>query len=65
MVTEIQHETCGPIKLINTPVKFSESSPGIREAPPTLGRHTDHVLEQMVGLNKEEIAVLKEEGVVA
>ncbi|CAG9946901.1 unnamed protein product [Clonostachys rosea f. rosea IK726] len=64
MVTEIQHETCGPIKLINSPVKFSESSPGIREAPPTLGRHTDHVLEQMVGLDKKEIAVLREEGVV-
>lgn len=64
MVTEVQHETCGPMKLINTPVKFSESTPGVREAPPTLGRHTNQVLENIAGLDKEEINVLRKEGVV-
>ncbi|KAK2614094.1 hypothetical protein N8I77_000952 [Diaporthe amygdali] len=44
MVIEVDHEDCGPIKLVNTPMKFSESKPGLRSPPPTLGQHTDEVL---------------------
>ena len=44
MVKEIDHPTCGPIKLVNTPVKYSYSEPSIRTAPPVLGQHTDDVL---------------------
>ncbi|KAG8167675.1 hypothetical protein KVR01_003364 [Diaporthe batatas] len=41
MVIEVDHGDCGPIKLVNTPMKFSESKPGLRSPPPTLGQHTD------------------------
>ena len=53
------------MKLVNTPVKWSESTPGVRTAPPTPGKHTDEVLREVLGLGEEEIAKLKEEGVVA
>ncbi|KAL8780453.1 MAG: hypothetical protein Q9213_006465 [Squamulea squamosa] len=65
MVKEIEHPTCGPMKLVNTPVKYSHSEPSIRSAPPTLGQHTDEILGDILGMSHGEIGQLKEEGVVA
>lgn len=64
MVKEVDHPTCGPIKLVNTPVKFSESTPGIRSPPPTLGQHTSEVLQQL-GYTDSEVEELKAQGVVS
>ncbi|KAG6047451.1 hypothetical protein E4U39_000458 [Claviceps sp. Clav50 group G5] len=64
MVVEMNHEACGPIKLVNTPVKFSDTQPSIRSAPPMLGQHTDEVLTEYLGLNESEILVLREQGAV-
>lgn len=65
MVKEIDHPTCGPMKLVNTPVKYSHSTPGIRMPPPLLGQHTDEVLREVVGISEEEIGRLRKTGVVA
>lgn len=65
MVTEIDHPACGPIKLVNTPVKYSDSQPGIRTPPPTLGQHTDEVLTNLLGYSKSDVESLRSEGVVA
>jgi succinate--hydroxymethylglutarate CoA-transferase len=65
MVTEVQHPSCGPMKLVSPPVKFSESKPSIRIPPPTLGQHTDEVLADLLGMDRSEIVNLKEAGVVA
>lgn len=64
MVVEMNHEACGPIKLVNTPVKFSDTQPSIRSAPPMLGQHTDEVLTEYLGLDESEILALKEQGAV-
>ncbi|KAI5219110.1 formyl-coenzyme A transferase [Aureobasidium subglaciale] len=64
MVTTIDHPTCGPIKLVNTPVKYSESAPSIRSAPPTLGQHTSEVLQEL-GYSDAEIDGFKTDGVVS
>lgn len=65
MVKEVDHPACGPIKLVNTPVKWSESTPGIRTPPPTLGQHTDEILKDTLGMSEGEVAALRGEGVVA
>ena len=65
MVTQVEHPSCGPMKLVSPPVKFSEAEPSIRSPPPTLGQHTDEVLTDMLGMGKDEIESLKSEGVVA
>lgn len=65
MVTQVEHESCGPMKLVSPPVKFSEAKPSIRSPPPTLGQHTNEVLSEMLGMGSEEIESLKSEGVVA
>lgn len=64
MVTEVDHPSCGPVKLVSPPVKYSESKPSIRTPPPTLGQHTDEVLAEMLGLSSTEIDSLKREGAV-
>ncbi|CAO2647692.1 Nn.00g086140.m01.CDS01 [Neocucurbitaria sp. VM-36] len=65
MVKEVDHPSCGPIKLVNTPVKWSESKPGIRLAPPTLGQHTDEILCDMLDMNSEDVQSLRNKGVIA
>ncbi|QSZ29081.1 hypothetical protein DSL72_003591 [Monilinia vaccinii-corymbosi] len=64
MVKEMDHEYCGPIKMVNTPVKYSESKASIRTAPPMLGQHTDEILRDVLGMNESEIEALKAEGAV-
>jgi succinate--hydroxymethylglutarate CoA-transferase len=64
MVVEVEHATCGPMKLVNTPVKFSHTKPGVRSAPPTLGQHTNEILTSL-GMSEEDIGQLKVEGVVS
>ncbi|KAL8704831.1 MAG: hypothetical protein Q9201_002026 [Fulgogasparrea decipioides] len=65
MVKEIEHPTCGPMKMVNTPVKYSDSEPSIRMAPPTLGQHSEEILGSILGMGKEEIVRLREKGVVS
>jgi succinate---hydroxymethylglutarate CoA-transferase len=64
MVVEMEHDQCGPIKMVNTPVKYSESEPRIRSPPPTLGQHTDEVLSGLLGLEEDAIVGLKAKGAV-
>jgi succinate--hydroxymethylglutarate CoA-transferase len=64
MVKEMDHEWCGPIKMVNTPVKYSESKPSIRSAPPVLGQHTDEVLREVLGMSEAGIQNLKDEGAI-
>ncbi|TID25191.1 Protein arginine N-methyltransferase 1 [Venturia nashicola] len=65
MVTEVEHPACGPMKLVNTPVKYSFSKPSIRTPPPTLGQHTDEVLEDLLGMASDEVRDLRDKGVIA
>ncbi|TGO84721.1 hypothetical protein BPOR_0473g00050 [Botrytis porri] len=64
MVKEMDHEYCGPIKMVNTPVKYSESKPSIRTVPPMLGQHTDEILRDILGMDESDIEALKAEGAV-
>ena len=65
MVKTVEHPACGPIKLVNTPVKYSHSVPSIRMPPPTLGQHTDEILKEMLGIDSDGIESLRSEGIVA
>ena len=64
MVVEVEHGACGPLRLVNTPIKFSESRPGVRSAPPTLGQHTGELLADVLGYDDARIAALKDAGAV-
>lgn len=64
MVAEVDHPACGPVKLVNTPLKYSHATPGVRRPPPTLGQHTDEILGE-TAYGQEDIARLRQEGVVS
>ncbi|KAJ5818420.1 hypothetical protein N7474_004011 [Penicillium riverlandense] len=65
MVTEVDHPACGPIKLVNTPIKYSEATPGVRTPPPTLGQHTDEILTEILDYGEGDVSRLKADGVVS
>lgn len=65
MVAEVPHPTAGSVKLVASPMKFSETPCGIDRHPPLLGEHTDEVLRRDLGYSEEEIARLRELAVVA
>ena len=52
-----------PAPLMKTPVELSETPGEIRSRPPTLGEHTDQIMNEL-GYSAEEIAELKEKRVV-
>ena len=52
-----------PAPLMKTPVELSETPGEIRTRPPTLGEHTDEIMQEL-GYSKSEIAELREKRVV-
>jgi crotonobetainyl-CoA:carnitine CoA-transferase CaiB-like acyl-CoA transferase len=63
MVVEQQHPTAGPIKVINTPMKLSETPAQLGPAAPLLGEHTQEILEWL-GYDTAHIERLRHERVV-
>ena len=63
MVAELEHPTVGRARVIASPVKLSETPPSVRTPPPTLGQHTEIVLEEL-GYDRESRAALKAAGVI-
>ncbi len=63
-VMELEHLVAGKIKNIGIPVKLFLTPGEIRGPAPLLGQHTDEVLLS-VGLDRTEIAHLRESGVIA
>ena len=54
----------GEVSLIGSPVKMSETPVSYRNAPPTLGQHTDEILEEILGMDENERRVLAMKKVV-
>jgi crotonobetainyl-CoA:carnitine CoA-transferase CaiB-like acyl-CoA transferase len=52
------------VSLIGSPVKMSETPVSYRNAPPTLGQHTDEILEEILGMDENERRVLAMKKVV-
>ncbi len=54
----------GAVDLIANPVKFSRTPVDTRHAPPRMGEQTDEVLRELLGMTADEIAALRNAGVV-
>jgi crotonobetainyl-CoA:carnitine CoA-transferase CaiB-like acyl-CoA transferase len=55
----------GPVQVVANPIKFSDASIAWDRRPPSLGEHTDEVLEDLLGIGADERAVLRDNGIVA
>jgi formyl-CoA transferase len=60
----VPHPTTGTMKLVASPMRLSETPVEIRMAPPTLGQHTNEILQERLSLDAEAIAKLQEKGVI-
>jgi formyl-CoA transferase/CoA:oxalate CoA-transferase len=64
MIVPLEHVAAGPIRVLGSPLKLSDTPASVRTPPPSLGQHTDAVLRE-IGLSSEEIASLRSTGAVA
>lgn len=64
MVVDIDVPVAGPTKVTGVPIKLSETPGAVRTPPPTLGQHTEEVLESVLGMDEAQRNVLRDEGVV-
>ena len=64
MITELEHATIGPLKMLGVPVKLSGTPGSIRTPPPMLGQHTDAILGGELGYSADAIAGLRRQNVI-
>jgi formyl-CoA transferase len=64
MLVEMEHPKVGKFKVVGSPLKLSETPVEYRIPPPLLGEHTEEVLRNVLGYDKEKIARLREAKVV-
>lgn len=60
----MQHTQIGDLKLVGSPLKFSETPVDYKLPPPRLGEHTEDVLQELLGFAYEKIISLKQRGVI-
>ncbi len=61
---DMDHPAIGTVPQVASPFRMSETPVAYDRAPPLLGEHTDEVLASVLGIGPEEIAALRERGVV-
>jgi len=63
MIEAVEHAVLGPMKVLGTPIKLSDTPASVRSAPPTLGQHTDALLAEL-GLSAADIVGLRGRAVI-
>ena len=64
MVVSMTHPAAGEIRILGSPMKLSDTPASQRTPPPTLGQHTDGVLQKDLGLSPAAVRELRASGVI-
>jgi crotonobetainyl-CoA:carnitine CoA-transferase CaiB-like acyl-CoA transferase len=66
MRIEVPHASAasGTVPLIANPIRMSRTPPAYRRSPPTMGEHTDEVLDELLSLDAEERERLRAAGAI-
>ncbi|HUA53424.1 MAG TPA: CoA transferase [Candidatus Sulfotelmatobacter sp.] len=64
LVASVEHPTLGRYRTLAQPIRFAETPGPAPRAAPTLGQHTDAVLDEL-GIDAAERAALRADGAVA
>ena len=63
-IVEVNHPRLGKVKIPGVVPKFSETPGSIKQIAPDLGEHTNEILNDLLELDEETIARLKEKNVI-
>ena len=63
-IVDFDHPTAGKVQVIGHPLRFSRTPARLMREAPEFDQHTEEVLNEVLGLGWEEIAALRDEGVV-
>jgi crotonobetainyl-CoA:carnitine CoA-transferase CaiB-like acyl-CoA transferase len=63
-IADYEHPALGKTKVVGVPIKFSRTPGSPRGAAPELGEHTEILLTEELGYSWEEVARLREAGVI-
>ena len=61
---QVDHPTAGKMPLVASPMRLSKTPVEVRMPPPTLGQHTESILQERLGLSPEAIDRLKQKGII-
>jgi crotonobetainyl-CoA:carnitine CoA-transferase CaiB-like acyl-CoA transferase len=61
---EVTHPDAGAVQQPGAPFRMSETPWRIRRPAPRLGQHNEEIYGGLLGLSKEELVVLREQGVI-
>ena len=66
MEISLDHPLSGTekVSLLGSPIKMSKTPVSYRQAPPTLGQHTDEVLEEVLNMDAKEREELTKKGII-
>ncbi len=64
MLIEFEYSGIGRVRVVGNPIKLPDSSPTPENPPPTMGQHTDEVLEKILGYPPERRDSLRAAGVI-
>ncbi|MEB0107036.1 CaiB/BaiF CoA-transferase family protein [Pseudomonas sp. MH9.3] len=64
LAMELSHVLAGRVPQVASPMRLSKTPVEYRSPPPLLGEHTAQVLQALLGMSPEKVAVLKEAGVI-
>ena len=64
MLLELEHPTSGPLKLLGSPFKSTRSPGVVKSTAPDIGQHTQDVLSELLGYDKEMLDALSKSGVI-
>jgi crotonobetainyl-CoA:carnitine CoA-transferase CaiB-like acyl-CoA transferase len=64
MRIEVPHAMAGALPLVGSPLKIPTSPIQMHLPPPLIGQHTQELLEEMLGCNRESIESLNEDSVI-
>ncbi len=64
MIIDVHHPESGDFKVVNSPLKFSRTPCQVERAAPELGEDTEEVLSRLLGMSGEDLAGLKEAGII-
>ena len=64
MITKVAHQLTGIVEIPGIPIKLSDTPGSVDKPAPSLGEHTDGILNQFLDLKKEDIEILRRDHVI-